>query len=105
MDKDIYPSETRQIKTSCGNIYATVVFSQDKSKIFKIFFHYGKAGGCASAHLTSLSSQISKILEMSKDEKLIQFSEMTGISCHLPQNCIKKIGRYLIDVELRLKGR
>lgn len=105
MDKDVFPSQTRQIKTSCGNIYATVVFNHPKTKIEKILLHYGKAGGCASAHLTSLSSNLSRALQLSMAERILQFSEMTSISCHLPKSCINKLGNYLLDVELKLKER
>jgi hypothetical protein len=99
MDHSLYPSETVRISTSCGNFYITIAFDEMKTKTKFYLFHAGKAGGCASSHLTSISSVLS---EIDHENLMHVLTKLTGSKCHLDNNCISAIAEYLIKVEVSL---
>lgn len=103
-----FPSETRRIYTSCGNAFVTLVFNQSQTRIEKVLCQMGKAGGCASAHLRSLSNDLDAILKLKTvGERIPYYTEKTGMSCHLPVCCVEKISRYILykDIELSEKEK
>jgi hypothetical protein len=102
MDKNEFPSETRCIRTSCGKFYTTVVFNHSNTKIRNIFFSAGKAGGCASAHLTSLSLFLDELINKQSGERLLAYSKFTSIQCSFPESCLKLVADYILETELRM---
>ena len=94
-----YPSVTKRMETSCGHFYVTTVHCMDTSSIIGVLFSAGKAGGCASAHLTSQQNHLMKL--KNKDERLEAFTEMTSIRCHLPECCVREVGLYLLKLETK----
>ena len=86
--------------SSCGGFYVTSVLSKDQRDLLKVFIHAGKAGGCASAHLTSASNRINAETER-KDRDLVRmFAEMTGIKCHQLNCCVSNMAHFLLGEEI-----
>ena len=102
MDKNEFPSETRRIQTSCGKFYVTIVFNKATNKIKHVFFSAGKAGGCASAHLTSLSLFLDELINKHSGERLLAYSKFTSIQCSFPESCLKLVADYILETELRM---
>ncbi len=96
-----YPSETVCLATGCGKLHVTVVFEDSESKKpIHVLATMGKAGGCASAHLSSLSESMSFVLSQEDPSLRMPFLAIyTGHDCHVKNQCGDKLARYLIQKE------
>lgn len=96
-----YPSTTHRVRTSCGNVFITIVV--DNKRIKKVLCSSGKAGGCLSGHLKAFSSDMDAILRISHiSERLPFYTEKTGITCSEAVCCIDKITRCIMNKDLEL---
>lgn len=90
-----YSSITAKLRTGCGPLYLTLVSS--RGELIRVFISLGKAGGCANAHLSSLSGHINEELEKGAKYAVASLSEKTGIICHEKDNCVSIAGRYILE--------
>ncbi len=98
-----YPSTTHKLTTGCGPLFLTIVYDEKKTRPIHILSSMGKAGGCATAHLSSLSHEMSHILETEKfSDRVKAYSELTGFNCHESPCCIEQFVRTIMAVELSM---
>jgi hypothetical protein len=90
-----YPSTTAKLKTGCGPLYATLV--DNKGELVKVFLQLGKAGGCANAHLSSLSGHVNEELEKGTKKAVVSLSQLTGVTCHEKESCVNIAARYILE--------
>ena len=79
--RDIMLGKTIEMHTGCGKMYVTI--NQDEEgKIFEIFTHIGKAGGCAQSQSEAIGRLISLALRSGSNPETI-IHQLKSISCHM----------------------
>ena len=73
---------TKKVNTGCGDMYVTMNHEPNKMP-FELFAQMGKAGGCASAQLETISRLISLCYRSNVDENEIK-EQLKGIRCPAP---------------------
>lgn len=69
---------THKVKTGCGNLYVTITYHE--GKVFELFAHLGKTGGCAAAQTEAMCRCISLGLRSGVEPQ--QFvRQLRGIKC------------------------
>ncbi|MDR0454299.1 MAG: vitamin B12-dependent ribonucleotide reductase [Deferribacteraceae bacterium] len=77
---DMLIGKTIEMVTGCGKMYVTI--NQDeKGRIFEVFIHIGKAGGCAQSQSEAIGRLISLALRSGSEPELI-IRQLKSISCH-----------------------
>ena len=73
--------KTHKVETGCGSLYLTV--NEHSNKIFEVFSHLGRSGGCAQAQLEAMSRLVALCLRsgITADDVIKQ---LRGIRCHSP---------------------
>ena len=75
------PSITRKLKTSCGNLYVTVGFQDEKP--IEVFSTLGHEGSCTSCQNEALTRAITVGLRSGVDVE-VYIKTFTGIQCPTP---------------------
>lgn len=99
-----HSSTTTVLKTGCGSMFVTIVYSfEKKDKPIKCLTYFGKAGGCAKLHMNSHSQHLSHILELKESgERLLALNELAGNTCQMGEKCcVELLVRYLIEEEMK----
>lgn len=105
-DRHTHPSETKKVKTPCGNAYVILIFDKGISKIEKVECHLGKGGGCASGHIQSLSKDMDAVLSKeSIGDRLPYYTEKTGMTCQEGYSCIGIITRVIMNKDIYLNSK
>ena len=77
--EEVLKGTTTKIKTEWGNLYITANIDED-NKPYEVFIQMGKAGGCASSQLQTISRLISLSLKSGINIKDIT-KQLKGIRC------------------------
>jgi ribonucleoside-diphosphate reductase alpha chain len=78
---DTLIGKTIEMMTGCGKMYVTI--NQDENgRIFEVFTHIGKAGGCAQSQSEAIGRLISLALRSGSDPDTI-VKQLKSISCHM----------------------
>lgn len=78
---EIWPGETRRVRTGCGNLYVTV--NRDGDGPAEVFMRMGKTGGCAAAQAEAVARLVSLALRSGVALPAV-VKELRGIRCPSP---------------------
>ena len=78
---DELQSRTKQIKTACGRVYATVGVDVERDSIYEIILVLGKAGTCQKANMEVVGRLCTKSLQYGVPVVAIT-KQMRGIECY-----------------------
>ena len=78
---EIWPGETRRVRTGCGNLYVTV--NRDGDGPAEVFMRMGKTGGCAAAQAEAVARLVSLALRCGVALPEV-VRELWGIRCSSP---------------------
>ncbi len=73
--------KTIEMHTGCGKMYVTINQDED-GRIFGVFTHIGKAGGCAQSQSEAIGRLISLALRSGSEPETI-IRQLKSISCHM----------------------
>jgi len=104
-DPTIWPSETHQLKTGCGDLYIHIIFKDEERTIISgIKASMGKAGGCASSHLESNVALINTLIKNTPHGIAVKtLTAACGHTCQEGRTCHDLMIRLVIEQLMRIK--
>lgn len=72
------PSTTTKVRLQCGNLYVTV--SRHRGKMFEVFAHLGKTGGCSASQMSALTTTITMGIRYGVDPG-VYIEKLKGSQC------------------------
>jgi ribonucleoside-diphosphate reductase alpha chain len=95
----LWLSATTRVDTPCGKAYITIC-KTEAGVLDHVLVQLGKAGGCASAQLSILSTSINTMLEEGVPREVITklLQEWRGVSCFQGQDsCVHLIAALILS--------
>ena len=104
-DLTVWPSETHELKTGCGNLYIHIIFKdKERTIINSIRAAMGKSGGCARAHLESNVALINTLIKHSPHGVVIKaLTAACGHTCQEGHTCHDLMIRLVIEQLMKVK--
>ncbi len=103
------PSTTVKVRLQCGNLYVTV--SRHKDKMFEVFAHLGKTGGCSASQMSALTTAVTMGIRHGVEPK-VYVDKLKGVHCPVLSiddsvtytSCPDAIGQVMEKEETKIIG-